>query len=126
MKSALRFNIGVIGKLSHHVRDLPEAIDFYKNKLGFKHLFTRKGRAFFECSGIRFLLNTHQETKDPTEPDIVFLIVDDIKAAYEELLVRGITFDEKPRQVIAIKGYELWAAFFHDQDGNMLGLIGEH
>jgi catechol 2,3-dioxygenase-like lactoylglutathione lyase family enzyme len=126
MKNALRFNIGVIGKLSHHVCDLAPAIDFYKNKLGFKHLFTRKGKAFFECGGMRFLLNTQLETKSSTEPDIAYLRVEDIQAAYEELCERGIIFDEKPRKLIAINGYELWAAFFHDQDNNLLGLLGEH
>ena len=126
MKNALRFSLGVIGNISHHVRNLPEAIDFYKNKLGFKYLFTRNGRAFFECGGMRFLLNAQKEPKDSKEPDIAFLRVDDIQTAYEELLGRGITFDEKPRKVIAIKGYELWAAIFHDQDGNLLGLLGEY
>jgi hypothetical protein len=126
MKNALRFNIGAIGNMSHYVSNLSVAIDFYKNKLGFKHLFTRNGRAFFECGGMRFMLNTRLEPNNSQEPDIVYLRVDDIQSASEELIDRGITFDENPRLIISIKGYELWTAFFHDQDGNLLGLLDEH
>ncbi len=46
-----------IGKISINVHDLNRAVEFYRDKLGMKHLFAAGTMAFLDCGGIRLMLS---------------------------------------------------------------------
>ena len=55
----------------------------------------------------------------------VYFKVDEIQRAFEALKSRGVVFDREPHLVAKMPDHELWMAFFHDPDGNVLGLMCE-
>ena len=53
------------------------------------------------------------------------MVVDDIIAAYETLVERGVHFGCEPHWVADLGDRELWLAFFEDGEGNLLALVSE-
>jgi methylmalonyl-CoA/ethylmalonyl-CoA epimerase len=51
--------------------------------------------------------------------------VADIAAAREELVGRGVPFDDEPHLIARMPDHELWMTFFRDPDRNLLGLMSE-
>ena len=106
-------------------RDLDEAIEFYRDRLGakFLHKFDPPGLAFFDFSGVRLLL-------EKTGPKAtLYFRVDDIHASHADLCARGVTFLRAPELVhrddsgiFGTPGEEEWMAFFNDPSGNTLAL----
>jgi len=56
---------------------------------------------------------------------IIYFTVDDIDAAYQELLARGVPFDDRPHIIANMGTYDLWMAFFRDSEQNLLGIMSE-
>jgi len=108
-----------------NAHDLDRAVDFYRDKLGMKHLFTvPPNLAFFDCDGIRLLLSLPAKPEFDHPSSIVYFNVEDIQAAYATLSERGVHFDEKPIFVADMGTYDLWLASFRDSDNNLLALMG--
>ena len=62
MAAANGFGLSAIGQIAVNAHDINRAIDFYRDKLGMKFLFTAPpGLAFFDCDGIR-----HRHHRSPT------------------------------------------------------------
>ncbi|MGH7514212.1 MAG: VOC family protein, partial [Gemmatimonadales bacterium] len=67
----------------------------------------------------------------PEPPDtfirtgVVYYLVPDILAAHSAMLARGATFVDPPRVVARLPDHDLWMAFCHDSEGNLLGLMSE-
>lgn len=104
------------------VRDLPAAIEFYKNKLGLKLIMQEQALALFQCGSIMIGLsprhaNSTQQIAGATE---VSFGVDNLRATYKALGEKGIPFLGEPRQVTPTD----WAAHFRDLDGHLLSLFG--
>ena len=114
-----------IHQIAVYAKDLDEAVNFYRDKLGasFLQKFDPPGLAFFDFSGTRILL-------EPTGPKAtIYLRVDDIDAAYEELKANGVNFIGEPHLIFRDEagtfgpaGEEEWMAFFMDPSGNTLAL----
>lgn len=121
MMSELR--IEKIGQIAVNVSDLMSAISFYRDTLGMKFLFQVPGMAFFDCSGVRLLLDEVDDWAHPSS--ILYYKVDDILGDYQALNQAGVSFKEKPHLVAEMPDHDLWMAFFEDPSGNILALMSE-
>lgn len=127
-----------VGVAGIYVRDQDEALDFYVEKLGFSvHTDARNG-------DYRWLTVQHPEQPDfqlglfrPQAPTVdaataqtlleivakgamppLVLVVDDCRAAYEQMRARGIEFTQEP-----VDRYGSVDASFRDPSGNGWKLI---
>jgi predicted enzyme related to lactoylglutathione lyase len=118
------FGLSSIGQIAVNAHDLDRAVEFYRDKLGIKHLFSVPPKmAFFDCAGIRLMLAL-PETKEFDHPSsILYFNVDDIQHAYATLSARGVRFEEEPIFVANMGTYDLWMASFRDSENNLLALM---
>ena len=120
------FGLGEIGQIAVPVADLERAIAFYRDVLGMRFLFQAPpGLAFFDCNGVRLLLDAPAKTQEKNYSSIIYYKVPDLQAAYTTLLARGVVFEQKPEFVAKMPDHELWMAFFRDPDANLLALMSE-
>ncbi len=116
-------NLGLIGQISRSVRDVREAEAWYGQTLGLKHLYTFGKLAFFDCGGTRLFLSEEQGAQPES---ILYLRVDDIGRAYEELRARGVEFVSPPHMIHRhADGTEEWMAFFKDPEGRPLAIMAQ-
>ena len=120
--------LSTLHQVGGRATDLDADIDFYQNTLGAQFIakYDPPGLVFFEFSGTRLLL------EHGANPAMLYLNVDDIDAAYQELLDKGVTFEQAPQLVFhdedgtfGEKGIEEWMAFFQDPAGNTLALASQ-
>lgn len=120
------FGLAEIGQIAVPVSDLERAVEFYRDVLGMQFLFQAPpGLAFFNCGGVRLLLDVPAKINFENNSSIIYYKVKDIHAAYATLTERGVGFDEKPGLVAKMPDHELWMAFFRDPDDNVLALMCE-
>lgn len=117
-------NLGAIGQIAYKVRDVEQATEFFRDKLGATYLFGFPGMAFFDCGGVRLYLG-RPEGEMSAENSILYFRVDDIESAAAVLRERGVSFVEEPRKVHEDERHELWIGFFKDPEDNLLALMSE-
>ena len=106
------------------MRDIDEACAWYGRVLGLKHLYTFGKLAFFDLGGTRLYLSA--EGAEAGSESILYLRVDDIAAAYDELRTRGVEFNGAPHLIFRhADGLEEWMAFFKDPEGRFLALMAQ-
>jgi methylmalonyl-CoA/ethylmalonyl-CoA epimerase len=112
-------------QVAQHVDDLERAVDFYRDVLGLKLLarFDPPGLAFFDLGPTRLLL----EAGAPST--ILYLDVEEVAAATEELRAKGVTIEAEPHVIhvdaegqFGPAGEAEEMAFVRDSEGNLLGL----
>ena len=106
------------------VRDLPRARDFYRNKLGMKHLFDAGTMAFFQCGDIRLMIGTAEQPVS-IGGTIVYFKVEDIHRTHAHLKEQGVVFLQDPHLVAKMPKYDLWLALMKDPDENVFGIMSE-
>jgi DNA-binding CsgD family transcriptional regulator/predicted enzyme related to lactoylglutathione lyase len=122
--SMTELRLGAIGQISRTVRDIDEACAWYGKVLGLKHLYTFGKLAFFDLGGTRLYLSAERDEVGPES--ILYLRVDDIGAAYNELVARGVEFNGAPHMIFRhADGMEEWMAFFKDPEGRVLALMSQ-
>jgi len=122
----MKIKLDKIGQIAVPVRDLERAIRFYRNTLGMTFLFQAPpGLAFFDCGGVRILLDVPAGKQAENHSSIIYYQVDDLPAAVAELKTRGVTFEQEPELVAQMPDHELWMAFLRDPDDNSLALMWE-
>lgn len=124
-KAAEEFGLTSIGQISVNVHDVKRASEFYRDTLGMKFLFDAGDMAFFDCGGIRLMLSEPERPQFDHPGSFIYYRVANIEHAYETLVSRGVTFDEKPTLVARMADHDLWMAFFRDPDKNPLVLMSE-
>ncbi len=118
------FGLATIAQIAVNVHDIDRAVEFYRDKLGMKHLFNAPpGLAFFDCDGIRLMLSTPPKPEFDHPGSIIYYKVDEIQQAYATLAERGVAFEEKPAMIVNMGTYDLWLAAFRDSENNLLGLM---
>jgi catechol 2,3-dioxygenase-like lactoylglutathione lyase family enzyme len=118
---ATPLTLGPLGQISRSVRNIDQSIEWYKSKLGLKHLYTYGKLSFFDCGGTRLFLEENPEA--PSE-SVLYLRVPDINAAYQELQGRGVSFSSAPHLIHRHDdGMEEWMAFFNDLEGRTLAIM---
>jgi methylmalonyl-CoA/ethylmalonyl-CoA epimerase len=120
------FGLSAIGQIALPVRDLRRAVAYYRELLRVPFLFEAPpGLAFFDCAGIRLMLDTTTAQKTASGGSILYYRVEDIAFAYNTLKSRGIEFEDAPHLIHKFPDHELWMCFFRDSEGNNLALMSE-
>jgi methylmalonyl-CoA/ethylmalonyl-CoA epimerase len=120
-----KLQLGVIGQIAVPVTDLDRAVTFYRDTLGMKFLFQVPNLAFFDCAGVRLMLDIPQDGSGERGSSVIYFKVDDIHGAYESLVSQGVTCEGTPHLIAKMPDHELWMAFFRDTDKNLLALMSE-
>lgn len=120
------FGLDRIGQIAVPVGDLDAAVAFYRDVLGMRFLFQAPpGLAFFDCAGVRLMLDAPAKAGPGSYGSIIYYQVPDLDAAHETLVARGVAFEAGPHLIAKMPDHELWMAFFRDPDGNLLALMSE-
>lgn len=114
-----------IGQIALAVRDVDRAEAFYQNTLGLRRLYRFGDLTFFDCAGVRLLLEKAHDPQAVHHDSTMYFSCADIALAVRELQQRGVVFDASPHLVAAMDDHDLWMAFFRDPDGHTLALMHE-
>ena len=115
--------LGALAQISRTVRDIKESEVWYGKTLGLTHLYSFGSLAFFDCGGTRLYLNAQEK---PGPESILYLKVEDIRAAYEALRARGVEFGDAPHMIHRhADGTEEWMAHFKDPEGRPLAIMSQ-
>jgi methylmalonyl-CoA/ethylmalonyl-CoA epimerase len=118
--------LGPIGQIALHVSDADRAERFYRDTLGLAPLFRFGDLAFFDCAGVRLMLEGGHEPRGPGQAAFcIYLRVAAIDAMVARLTSAGVYFEQPPHLVARMPDHELWMAFFRDPDSNLLALMEE-
>jgi methylmalonyl-CoA/ethylmalonyl-CoA epimerase len=117
--------LGRIGQLALHVSDIDRAERFYRDTLGLKALFRFSNLAFFDCEGVRLMLDGGHESTGKREQFCIYFRVSGIEAVVAALKSKQVYFERELHMVAKMPDHELWMAFLHDPDGNLLALMEE-
>ncbi len=115
-----------LGQIQIRTRDVERAADFYEKTLGLKLLFKAPpGLAFFDCAGVRLMLDRPEKPEFDHASSILYFAVPDINSAFSALKEKGVRFEDEPHLIARMPDHELWMTFFHDSEDNMLALMSE-
>jgi methylmalonyl-CoA/ethylmalonyl-CoA epimerase len=120
-------NIGIarLGQVAIRVHDIERATKFYRDVLGLPHLFSAGKLAFFNCGGVRLMLDTPEKPEFDHPSSILYFTVPDIHAAHRQLRDSGVRSEDEPHMIARMPDHELWMTFFRDSEENLLALMSE-
>ena len=104
------------------VRDLGQAVAFYRDTLGLKVKMQEEQIALLDAGPVTLGLSPGHLRMAPHvagATEVVFR-VENVRAAHRALTRLGIAFLNEPRQVTPAE----WAAQFKDPDGHLLSIFG--
>jgi methylmalonyl-CoA/ethylmalonyl-CoA epimerase len=118
-------NISQIGQIALPVRDVDRSEAFYEQALGLRKLFRFGDLSFFDCAGVRLLIDKAHDPAD-FKPQGLHLFPlrrhraggDRARAARRRLHLRSAPDRQDD-------DHDLWMAFFTDPDGHTLALMQE-
>jgi methylmalonyl-CoA/ethylmalonyl-CoA epimerase len=111
-------NLNRIGQIAIGVRDVDVSESFYRDKLGLRHLYRFGDLTFFDCCGVRLMIERANEASDIGHASPVYFACADIVLAVHELRKRNIALTIEPHLIAKMEDHDLWMAFFEDPDGN--------
>jgi methylmalonyl-CoA/ethylmalonyl-CoA epimerase len=114
-----------IGQIAINAHDVDRATAFYRDVLGLRHLFRAGQLSFFDCGGVRLMLDKPENREFDHPSSIVYFQVADIQAAFERIKSAGAKFDDEPHVIARMPDHDLWMTFFRDTEGNVLALMSE-
>jgi methylmalonyl-CoA/ethylmalonyl-CoA epimerase len=117
-------NISQIGQIALPVLDVDRAETFYEKMLGLRKLYRFGDLTFFDCAGVRLLLEKSRDM-DGVNRGCIYFRCADIALAVAELKQRGLSFDSPPHLIAKMDDHDLWMTFFKDPDGHTLALMQE-
>ena len=117
-------NISQIGQIALPVSDVDRSESFYGGVLGLRKLYRFGNLTFFDCAGVRLLLEKANDM-DGAKRGCIYFRCADIALAVAELKQRGLSFDSTPHLIAKMDDHDLWMAFFGDPDGHTLALMQE-
>lgn len=118
-------NLSHIGQIALPTTDVERSEAFYGGVLGLKKLYRFGDLTFFDCAGVRLLLEKVAKAGDLKPQGCIYFRCADIALSVAELEKRGLTFDGKPHLIARMDDHDLWMAFFKDPDGHTLALMQE-
>jgi predicted enzyme related to lactoylglutathione lyase len=114
-----------IGQIAINAHDVDRATEFYRDVLGLPHLFRAGQLSFFDCGGVRLMLDKPENSEFDHPSSILYFQVGDIQAAYRRLRSAGAKFEDEPHLITRMSKHDLWMTFFRDTEGNLLALMSE-
>ena len=121
----MSFSLNRIGQIALAVGDVDVSEAFYKDLLRLRHLYRFGELTFFDCSGLRLLIEKAISAENIRHASTIYFSCPDIAIAVRELEQRGVTFKGKPHLIASMEDHDLWMAFFEDPDGHTLALMQE-
>ncbi len=124
--TASEVGITRLGQIAINAHDVERAAAFYQDVLGLKLLFKAPpGLAFFDCGGVRLMLNRAEKPEFDHPSSILYFAVPDIQAAYAKMKESGVRFEDEPHEIAKMPTHDLWMTFFRDSEENLLALMSE-
>jgi methylmalonyl-CoA/ethylmalonyl-CoA epimerase len=115
-----------LGQIAINAKDVERATAFYQDVLGLKLLFkVPPGLAFFECGGVRLMLDHAEKPEFDHLSSVLYFAVPDIQSAYAKLKESAVSFEDEPHMLAKMPTHDLWMTFFRDSEGNLLALMSE-
>lgn len=114
-----------IGQIAINARDVDRATAFYRDVLGLTHLFRAGQLSFFDCGGVRLMLDKAEKPEFDHPSSILYFQVGDIRATHRRLKDAGTKFEDEPHVIAQMPNYDLWMTFFRDSENNLLALMSE-
>jgi methylmalonyl-CoA/ethylmalonyl-CoA epimerase len=118
-------SLSTLGQIALPVSDTDRAEEFYGKVLGLTRLFRFGHLVFFDCGGVRLMLEGNSKEAGHTDGICLYFRVAAIESAHEALSARGALFDDEPHLIARMPDHELWMAFFRDPDRNLLAIMEE-
>jgi methylmalonyl-CoA/ethylmalonyl-CoA epimerase len=118
-------NLSQIGQIALPVSDVDRSEAFYDKVLGLRKQYRFGNLSFFDCAGVRLLLDKVEGTGPVRPQGCIYFRCADIMLAVDELTKRGASFTAKPHLIAKMDDHDLWMAFFTDPDGRTLALMQE-
>ena len=125
--TAASSGIGItqIGQIAVNVHDTNRAVEFYRDTLGLKLLFTAGRLAFFDCGGVRMMLTPPERPEFDHPASILYFKVADIQGAHARLVERKAKTESEPHVVARMPDHDLWLAEFRDSEDNIMAFMSE-
>ncbi len=120
----MTFALGPVGQIGFGVTDLNRSDAFYGEALGLRKLFGFGKLSFYDCAGVRLMLDQVADDKAAGGSPLYFRVAD-IALARASLEDRGIAFVDQIHLVAPMEDHDLWMTFFNDPDGHILALMCE-
>ena len=120
----MALSLGPIGQIAVGVADVDRAEAFYGDKLGLRKLFRFGDLCFYDCAGVRLLVEKAGEGASTSASPIYFRVAD-IALARRELEGRGVAFVDDIHLIAPMEDHDLWMTFFRDPDDHALALMAE-
>jgi len=117
--------IARVGQVAINAYDVERATAFYRDVLGLKFLFAAGQLAFFDCGGVRLMLDKAEKAEFVHASSILYFSVPDIQAAHRRLVEAGVAIVSEPQMVAKMADYDLWMSFFRDTEDNVMALMSE-
>ena len=118
-------SLGRLGQVALPTRDVDRSEAFYGPVLGLRKLYRYGDLAFFDCAGVRLLLEKVHDPAHFVAKGVYYFAVADIALARKDLASRGVKFKDEPHLIARMPDHDLWMTFFDDPDGNSLALMME-
>ena len=126
--SSVAEGVGIarLGQIQIGAHDVERAAAFYENVLGLKLLFKAPpGLAFFDCGGVRLMLDHPEKPEFQHASSILYFSVPDIQAAHAKLKMQNVRFEDEPHMIARMPDHDLWMTFFRDSEDNVMALMSE-
>jgi len=124
--TAAGIGISRLGQIAVNAKDVERAAAFYQNVLGLKLLFKApQGLAFFDCGGVRLMLDRAEKPEFDHPSSILYFVVPDIRSAFARLKTTGVRFEDEPHVIAKMPTHDLWMTFFRDSEDNLMALMSE-
>ena len=114
-----------LGQIALPVADADRSEAFYGQSLGLWKLFRFGALVFFDCAGVRLMLEGSPKSVQPAPGVCHYFKVEHIETSVEELKANGVKFDDEPHLIARMPDHELWMTFFKDPNGHLLALMEE-
>ncbi len=114
-----------IGQVAINAHDVDRATAFYRDVLGLRHLFRAGSLSFFDCGGVRLVLDKPEKPEFDHPSSIIYFQVGDIQATHRRIKDAGVKFEDEPHVIARMPNYDLRMTFFRDTEGNLLALMSE-
>jgi methylmalonyl-CoA/ethylmalonyl-CoA epimerase len=117
--------LGRLGQIALASRDIDRSEAFYGTALGLRKLFRYGDLTFFDCGGVRLLVEKVHDAAQFVANGTFYFAVPDIVLSRKALAARGVVFIDQPHLIAPMPDHDLWMTFFNDPDGNGLALMME-